>query len=330
MLRIHFTAEDLGRTRMAGGPLPMWETVLSLHRLQRGDGGPLLKQWRRSVCPGLPRAWKPLAALVPPQGYFPDFLTPPQAAPDEALDRILHTPRAELVRDMSALAQERTPSPWLRDLGEGRTPALTALGTAVTAYHRTAIAPYWDAILAQARHSRTRAAEAALGEGTTGMLTSLPLPAHWRGRVLEISYPVEQDLHLEGRGLLLVPSFFCLRTGVTLLHNEDTPVLVYPVEHHVPDDVPQRSPDDRRQALAALLGHARAAVLEALQDGGTTTELARRAGVLPSSASQHTSVLRNAGLVRSVRRGRAVVHSLTPLGATLLRCGSLPPLLTRH
>ncbi|MEC4016385.1 hypothetical protein [Streptomyces sp. H27-D2] len=73
MLRIHFTGEDLGRTRMTAGPLPAWETVLSLHRLQRQDGRRQYTRWRKSVRAELPRSWQLLAELVPPQGYFPDF-----------------------------------------------------------------------------------------------------------------------------------------------------------------------------------------------------------------------------------------------------------------
>jgi hypothetical protein len=33
MLRIHFTGDDLGRTKIASGPHPMWELVNSLQLL---------------------------------------------------------------------------------------------------------------------------------------------------------------------------------------------------------------------------------------------------------------------------------------------------------
>ncbi len=79
------------------------------------------------------------------------------------------------------------------------------------------------------------------------------------------------------------------------------------------------APGDRHgRALAALLGRTRAAVLEAIVDGCTTTELARRVKVSVPSASQHAQVLRDAGLLVTRRTGKSVHHSLTALGAALL------------
>ncbi|WP_233515466.1 ArsR/SmtB family transcription factor [Marinitenerispora sediminis] len=72
------------------------------------------------------------------------------------------------------------------------------------------------------------------------------------------------------------------------------------------------------QALAALLGSTRAAALEAIAPGRTTGELARRLHLSPGAASHHTRVLRDAGLVVSVRDGLRIVHTLTPLGLSLL------------
>ncbi len=37
-LSIHFTAEDVARTRLARRPDPLWEIVCSLHRLQTKRG----------------------------------------------------------------------------------------------------------------------------------------------------------------------------------------------------------------------------------------------------------------------------------------------------
>jgi DNA-binding transcriptional ArsR family regulator len=77
-------------------------------------------------------------------------------------------------------------------------------------------------------------------------------------------------------------------------------------------------------AVAALLGQTRAAVLAGTADGTSTTELARRAGVSLAAASQHATVLRDAGLISTHWHGRAVRHTLTPLGAALLTAGSAP------
>lgn len=74
---------------------------------------------------------------------------------------------------------------------------------------------------------------------------------------------------------------------------------------------------DRR--LGALLGRTRARVLVALGDCGTTGELAVRLDVSAPTASAHVTALRDAGLVLSHRTDGRVLHTLTPLGAALLR-----------
>jgi DNA-binding transcriptional ArsR family regulator len=101
------------------------------------------------------------------------------------------------------------------------------------------------------------------------------------------------------------------------------PVLVYPVEHATPRVPASAAPGG--PYLGRLVGHTRSAVLRAIGHGCTTSELARRAGVSLASASQHACVLREAGLVATLRHGSAVLHSLTPLGAALLRGGGTAP-----
>jgi DNA-binding transcriptional ArsR family regulator len=59
-------------------------------------------------------------------------------------------------------------------------------------------------------------------------------------------------------------------------------------------------------------------VLDVVGDGALTSEVARRLGISPAAASQHTTVLRNAGLLLSQRDRNMVRHTLTPLGRALL------------
>ena len=76
------------------------------------------------------------------------------------------------------------------------------------------------------------------------------------------------------------------------------------------------------RGLAALLGPTRAAVLRALAAPRGTVELAAAVGISPASASEHAKVLRDAHLIETRREGRAVRHSLTAVGRTIL--GLLP------
>lgn len=70
--------------------------------------------------------------------------------------------------------------------------------------------------------------------------------------------------------------------------------------------------------MPAVIGSILTSLLESLTDGRTTSELARRVGVSLGSVSQHTAVLRKARLIRTSRAGKAVVHTITPLGRHLL------------
>jgi DNA-binding transcriptional ArsR family regulator len=128
-----------------------------------------------------------------------------------------------------------------------------------------------------------------------------------------VDYPVRQEMFLNGRGLLFVPSYFCVKYPVTLLDGDLPPVIVYPADR---PDMPL--PDGSRRALAALLGSTRSAVLVAIGDGCSTTDLARRVGISPAAASQHATVLRNAGLITSHRDANMMLHTLTQLGISVL------------
>ncbi|MGW6529449.1 winged helix-turn-helix domain-containing protein [Streptomyces venezuelae] len=55
------------------------------------------------------------------------------------------------------------------------------------------------------------------------------------------------------------------------------------------------------QPLEELLGRTRAAVLEEVADGCSTTDLARRVRLSASSASQHATVLRKVDLITTGR-----------------------------
>jgi DNA-binding transcriptional ArsR family regulator len=319
MLRIRFTALDLGRVRLAAGPALMWETVLSLHWLQRGVAGTAGVWWRQAVARRLTPDLGLLRALVPPRGYIPDFLTPYgcSADPVEAVAPVLDTPVSRLRHDLGRLAIRRGVKDSLRPLAEGKSCAVRRLGEALVRYHRVAVGPFWRTVRDEVAVERARASSLLADGGAEGVLARLSPQMRWSGSTLAVDYPVERELSLEGRGLLLVPSYFCEGAPITLVRQEDTPVLVLPIA---------RAPGFARdEALPGLLGRSRAAVLEAAADGGSTSELAHRTGILVSSASQHLAVLRRAGLVASRREANVVVHAVTSLGTDLLRGRQSPP-----
>ncbi|MFI6551772.1 ArsR/SmtB family transcription factor [Streptomyces griseus] len=281
-----------------------------------------------------------LAAVVPPRGYFPDFLTPPQegAEPfglEAGMEALRDTPADRVHAELELLAAGRVRRRADRSVGqraagagrtsaalpaalmEGRAEPLSRLIGALRSYHHAAVEPYWPHIRASIEADRAVRGRALLDGGADGLLGTLPPMIRWRSPVLEADYPVDRDLHLDGRGLLLQPSFFCRGTPVVYRDPSLPPVLVYPVTNPGAPVFAEPGP-----WLGRLVGHTRSAVLSSIGSGCTTSELARRAGVSLASASQHASVLREAGLVLTLRHGSSVLHTLTPLGGSLLRGGA--------
>ncbi|RZT82745.1 DNA-binding transcriptional ArsR family regulator [Micromonospora violae] len=330
MLKIHFSGEDILRTRVAPAADPVWELVLSLHVLRGRTRDPLTAHWRRSVARDLRQdasseQLRLLFALSPPRGYFPDFLTPYASVDgfEAGLDALRRTPTASLHRDLSVLAAENQLPSSAAALARGEVAVLHHLAESMEQYRSLAISPYWGRIQAAVAADRARRARALLDGGVEGLLTSLRPAMRWENGVLEVrNYPHSRELHLDGRGLLLVPSFFCAATPVALLDPALPPVLVYRVDRLgglVSAEVNGASASGAaRDSLAALLGRTRAAVLQASDEGCTTGEVARQLNISPAAASQHATVLRNAGLLVSHRERNSVLHTLTPLGRAML------------
>lgn len=323
-MRIHFTSEDLARTRLAARPDPMWEAVFSLYRLQTVRGRWAFADWyhrSRKVLAGtsLSRAVRLLLVPILPRAvYFPDFLTPQGAANGlgEGLAAILDTPPSRVSREIGELDRRVGAPAWAPRLADRA--VREEFVKVLRAYHAAVIAPYEDRMLARIEGERAAAARTVLQGGTEALLATLSPTMRWRPPVLEVDFVEHRDLRLNGRGLLFVPSYFCWQQPCALADDALPPVVSYPLHHN-------RTPVSPRPAdasLTALLGRTRAAALRAIASGATTSELARVLGVSPGTASHHTIVLREAGLVDSHRRANIVLHTLTPLGAALLRLPS--------
>ncbi|TCO59771.1 ArsR/SmtB family transcription factor [Actinocrispum wychmicini] len=334
MLRIHFTDDDLARIRIRSDPHPLWEVLLSLHLLQTRHAVLMFGAWRRDVRTALRPTDDILTTLAPPKGYSPDFLTPLVDSPDleAGLEVVLRTGSDTLSTDMSRLASQTTLPSWANRLAAGDADMMRRLADCIRQYHAKALQPYAQVLQAYVRADWARRAELAMTYGLGHVLSTLHPTIRWRSPVLEVGYPVDQDLYLAGRGLVLVPSFFCWRMSMTVADPALQPVLVYPVDP-VPGWTAKRHDVSRtdRDSLVALIGRTRALVLLTIADRPylNTTELARAAGTSPAGASQHATVLREAGLVITQRRNGSAVHTLSQRGAVLLGRSGGPAELAR-
>jgi DNA-binding transcriptional ArsR family regulator len=324
MLRIQFTDDDLLDTRVAAAPDPLFELAASVRLLRASAPTAPLARWRSRTraaltAAGLTLEVRPLLDLAPAgTPYIPDFLTPANGAADleSGIDTVLSTPRQRLHADLAAAARIVPLPGWTRDLADGDPDALNRLGRAIRAYHAVAVAPHWPEIEAHATADRAIRGQLLLDRGVEGLLATLHPDLTWTAGSLVYcrSQPHEYTMTLDGRGLLLVPSYFA-HEPMALDAPGRPVVLLYPTHREAP-------PARAGRSLAALLGRTRARVLASLTTGCTTTQLAQRVGISLASASQHAAVLRDAGLVASRRTGSAVLHTLTPLGSRLLRDSS--------
>jgi DNA-binding transcriptional ArsR family regulator len=230
------------------------------------------------------------------------------------LEALRRTPKRRLRTDLSVLATSRKLPTWTNALAEGRRETIVRLADVAEWYFAACLAPYWTHVRGRFYQERARQAKLMAEGGCERLLEKLHPTARWRYPELELGYPVDHELHLNGRGLQLVPSFFCQGLPTTFLDGDFEPVLVYPIRHDI-----GWSAGNEAQSLATLLGRTRAKVLEAISESPcTTSEVARRTDTTLPTASQQASALRAAGLVTSRQNGQCRLHSITSLGLALL------------
>ncbi|WP_392674639.1 winged helix-turn-helix domain-containing protein [Streptomyces sp. LN785] len=323
--RIHFTIQDLARTRVAEAPMPLHELELAARAVQSRSEPARLDDWRRRVRAQLSAQARMVLALMPAVGPSPGFLSPAKAgAVEELLDLVRGTPRERVRTSLREAAHHHPSLPaWTRRLADDAS-LFAELCTGLGHLHASLLAPYWTQFTEHLAADRALRMQHLLDGGVEQLLTQTnPRWMQWKAPVLEIRMinGADRDLYLEGEGFLLIPSMFCTRAVVT----DGRPVSVsYPADQ---DRRPRElttpaavSGHAHSPGVSTLLGRTRTVVLTTIAEhhGCSTKELAARAGIALASASEHATVLREAGLIRSLRHRNSVLHSLTPLGLALL------------
>jgi DNA-binding transcriptional ArsR family regulator len=321
MLRIHFSGPDLGRLRLAPNADPLWEAVLSQHVLTDRAAHQRFAGWRGKAMARLTPQMRAIMRLAPPRGYTADFLTPTQGGGslEAGLDLLRTKPPEQLRADLDLVAEQGALPVWTRRLADGDKQALRTLIGGMRRYFEATVAAFWDLIRGEVAAERAVRARIVADRGGEWMLATLHPTVRWKPPVLHVLYPHDRDIHLNGRGLTLLPSFFCRHSPITLRVFDGEPILVYPIDPALRPRADE-TPEPRRE-LVALLGQTRASVLRAVSGsvyGCTTGELAQRLGISLSSASEHAMTLRRAGLLASRTSGKQVIHIMGALGRALL------------
>ncbi|WP_236794180.1 helix-turn-helix transcriptional regulator [Amycolatopsis sp. GM8] len=309
-MRIELEPRDVARIGLVPSVNPLWELASSVRLLATDDG---FGWWRRRVRPHLPDGMPVLEWLCGGESV-PGFLVPDLADPGAGLAAVLATAPARLRADLRGYRPEPGLPGWASALVSGSVAGLPRLVQVMRTYFATAIEPYWDAVRAQVEADRELRTRVLADQGVDALLASLGPALRWSSPTLTAGAP-ETPVTLDGARLLLAPTYFAARPEVVLSAGHVR--LAYPASTPT---VRRRAvrPSAPSRALSALLGPTRAAALTIVAAGCSTSELAARLGVTPSAVSKHTSILRAAGLIATRRERNTVLHTLTPLGVSLL------------
>lgn len=323
--RLCFGEDDFLRCRFAVSPL--WETQEVVRTLKRPERHGYHADWlrrTRAAAAGLDLA--PLWLLMPQTGHCPDWLCPPPIGPAATFEEEIAAVRAAdpaEAREDTARSLASTPGAlesargraWLREPAR----MIEELADAMESVWHTLVAPDWPRLRALleadiAFHSR-RLAEVGLGV----LLPEISRHCAWDAGTLTVEFRGEHERDLGGQGLVLLPSVFIWPNLVSTFEHPWQPTLAYPARGigALWSDPAAHTPD----ALLRLLGRGRATVLTALTEPTSTTALAHRLRLAPSSVSAHLTVLRDAGLLTSRRYGHQVLYERTPLGTALASGG---------
>jgi DNA-binding transcriptional ArsR family regulator len=327
LVRVNFTPDDVARTRFTVAPAPLVETALALvglRRAARARGHVGIGSWVIEARRAFPATARPLLDLLGPRPPWPDFFD--SAAPDieQALEEVRATPWTELRADLSYAWADRPgrPPTWIRNLGDGDRESVDLVVRALRDLHKAVVAPRWDSVRVAFHADVARRIPVLAAGGHEELFDTLHPRLRWREDGLDrTGTNMECDLH--GDGLVLIPSAFW--TGEPLFSVSDDErrpsSLLYAAAHangHASACDGLTAEPSGADCLAALVGPTRAAVLRALAVPRGTVELAGAVGISPASASEHAKVLREVYLIETLREGRAVRHSLTALGRTML------------
>jgi DNA-binding transcriptional ArsR family regulator len=326
VLRIEVGNKDLTTSRFAVSPL--WELTHAL-RLLAGLPGQqdvqVLRPWlvrARDRYLALARATDidVILALMPP-GWGADFLAPVPASVDttigELLDQVRSTPPAQVRREVAeALRRQPRADPRTERILTGDQAAGYAADVLAVAW-QALLEPEWRTLRAILERDVVYRAGQLASKGWAAALAGLHADLAWRHGGIELTrWRTDETAALDGRGLLFIPSVFVWPGLALSLDPPWPPAVIYPARG-VAALWERPSQGGPGTALDRLLGTSRAAILLALEDAASTTQLAATLGQSLGGIGDHLAVLREAGLITRARSGRSVLYRRTPVGDAL-------------
>lgn len=327
-LRIQVAQEDVVTSRFAISPL--WELAQALRSLARPPSGDdaALRPWLIRVRDRHHRLAREvdlavLHALQAPN-WGADFLSPVPASVSTTIDDLLAqvraTPLDEVRHDVGeALRQQPDMAARVRRILTGGQAAAYCADILAAAW-QALLEPEWPTLRAILERDVIHRAGQLTSKGWAAALAGLHPHLTWQPGQIELTrWRGDQDATLAGRGLLFVPSVFVWPQLAVSLEPPWPPALIYPARGVAAlweTAAPGTAADSGR--LGPLLGTSRAAILRALDEPASTTQLAAILGQSLGGLGGHLAVLRRAGLLARARSGRSVLYWRTAVGDALV------------
>lgn len=318
MIRIHLTAEDIGRIRISSALDPSTELVFGGYSLAYAFRTDRLSSWRRDVTVGNAASVTKLFDLYSPSMLPAIFEQTVRSNPSATATAIAGSDPEALAGYLDNLSRVRAMTPFTRALAEGREEAFLALGQAAADLQTAVFDPYRRTLATHVAAAAGQAGSHLAAHGVDSLLRNLHPQIRWNGKVLSLPAHKDRDTELAGRVLVLSPCALLPKLGTSGDMLTGRLDLYYPaMQARILRD--ETSPGAGR-SLEALVGATRAALLTAIArtPALTTGQLATTLCLSAASTSRQLTILRDNGLVSTQRSGMRVHHYVTHLGAAMV------------
>ncbi|SEQ67785.1 ArsR/SmtB family transcription factor [Microlunatus flavus] len=330
VMRLRVGPDDLAQSRFAVSPL--WEVVhavIALAGPRRGSPAqPWLERARGRFAELRRQADVDVVLALQPPGYGADFVVPPpvgvHTTVEDLLDAVRSTPLDQARHEVGRALREgeehgKVVSPRVRAVLErDDLPAYVADVLAVA--WRLLLAPDWPQLRAILERDVVHRADRLAREGWAAALADVHPDLRYDDGFVELRGRASGGVvDLAGRGLMLMPSVFVWPNVAYGVDLPWPPTLIYPARGVAALWSPQRA--GSADGLARLVGPTRAAVLAALDEPASTTQLVAALRLSVGGVGDHLAALLAAGVVTRARAGRSVLYRRTPVGDALVAAG---------
>ncbi len=301
---------------------PIHEVVSLARLLTEPHRHPVYEQWlrrRRHRLAGLDL--RALTVHMADGAYRPDFLDPSPRTDEpsfaDGLADLLAAPTDEVYAELDDASRGRAAAVRRRLLDDpDRAKAEAAV--AIRRLWQAVVEPEWPSMRQALRAEMLDRALQVSREGLRAVTPRLHPSLTFDAGTLTIATDVDVEVDSSG-GLVVVPSLFITDRVQCTTSDHWTPTVYYPAPARYLWAAPTAA-----RSLDRLLGRTRSKILVALGTPLQTGVVARLLDISMATASEHLTILREAGLIDTSRTGRTATHELTAVGRALL--DAAPPL----